>query len=522
MARLQAQANRLFATDPAQAMKFKLAAEEIRQSLISHAPAAASLNGGSYNVVAPPYSISGPCGGLDSGTPGSTVTGNMTSAPIPVLDYTLISDSIAIGGLGTQTFDVDLNVNITHTYNSDLEIKLISPLGTVAIVSDFNGGSNDNVFAGTLFDDQSANDVTSYPYTNGVAAPNLRPEQGFNNAFRGENPNGNWTLTIEDFFGLDQGMLNSWSISVTDGAIVHVPPSYSMTTHSTGVISVPIVDYTTSTVPLVVSGATASINQVQVYVKIQHTYNADLLIQVQSPLGTLQDLSINWGDYYDDVFNGTLFNMDSLNPISSYAFTDLVAAPDLKPDGDLFAFAGENANGTWNLIVSDQAGFDQGSINRWDLKVIDGCVGGTTYCTAKTNSIGCVPSISSTGASSATAGSGFVVKTINVINNKPGLYLYTNSGRAAVAFQGGLRCVNGPVRRTVGMNSAGNPPPNDCSGIYTMDINTFAVGGLGGLPQAYLTVPGTLVDLQAWGRDNGFAAPNNSTLSNALEFVVGP
>ncbi len=144
------------------------------------------------------------------------------------------------------------------------------------------------------------------------------------------------------------------------------------------------------------------------------------------------------------------------------------------------------------------------------------------YCSPKSNSLGCTPTISSTGNSSASATSGFVVSASNVINNKPGFYMYSNNGPAATPFGGGVLCMNAPVRRSLALNSLGNPTITDCSGVYSIDLNAFAAGALGGTPAAYLKLVGTVINCQAWGRDNGFASPNNTTLSDGLQYTVCP
>jgi len=179
-------------------------------------------------------------------------------------------------------------------------------------------------------------------------------------------------------------------------------------------------------------------------------------------------------------------------------------------------------SGNWTLKIFDWASGDVGNIDSWILHVNGSLPAPTPYCTAKVTSNACIPSIGSTGVPSASTGSGFLVNGTQFMNNKNCLLFYGVTGQAAIPFQGGTLCVSAPIKRTPGTNTLGNPPPNDCSGVPSIDMNLFAVGGLGGTPLAALTVAGTVVDCQWWGRDPGFAAPNNTQLSNGLEYTVGP
>ena len=136
----------------------------------------------------------------------------------------------------------------------------------------------------------------------------------------------------------------------------------------------------------------------------------------------------------------------------------------------------------------------------------------TTYCTAKTNSNGCSPSIAFAGTPSASAGSGFVLSAGNVLSNVPGVFFYGKTGPQAAPFQGGWLCAKPPVRRSNSMGSGGAGP---CGGLLSFDFNAFAAGG--GDPQL---APGVQVNGQFWSRDPGNAFGSN--LSNAVQFTLGP
>lgn len=136
----------------------------------------------------------------------------------------------------------------------------------------------------------------------------------------------------------------------------------------------------------------------------------------------------------------------------------------------------------------------------------------TTYCTAKLNSQGCLPAISAQGIPSASLAAPFTVAASGILPNTVGVLIYGTGGPAAFPFQGGTLCMGSPVNRTAGQFSGGSAA---CSGSFTYDFNALIQSGQGAGLAA-----GVQVQAQFWSRDQGFAAPNNSNLTDAVEFVI--
>jgi len=313
-------------------------------------------------------------------------TSNSIVTPIPDNDPTGVSATISVSGVTGRIWDLDLTTAITHTASGNLNVTLTSPSGKVVTITTRNGGNLDNVFNGTLWDDDADPDsqipyagnpsiVTQHTYTDLVVATPLTPEEPLA-AFIGEDPNGIWTLKIVDAAAGDTGSLNSWSLGFT---FIQSPLATTSANFSNST-PVPIPDNNTAgaTSTIVVSGAGTILSDVNLTTAITHTFMSDLDMTLTSPAGTVVTIFANVDGSGDDLFNGTTWD-DSADPdsqipytgnpniVSDHTYTSTVTATPLTPQEPLGAFIGEDPNGTWTLKVRDGTNLDTGTLNSWSL-----------------------------------------------------------------------------------------------------------------------------------------------------------
>ena len=155
-------------------------------------------------------------GGDDDNSGGET-TGVFSSSgtvKIPGNKVSTVTMPIDVSGMAGGLVDIDVKLNIKHTWNEDLQVTLISPSGTRVELFDAVGGDSNN-FKNTVLDDDAATRIEDgrAPFRG-----TFLPMEDLN-ALNGEDANGRWTLEVTDHFDLDGGRINKVELKVTtDGS----------------------------------------------------------------------------------------------------------------------------------------------------------------------------------------------------------------------------------------------------------------------------------------------------------------
>jgi subtilisin-like proprotein convertase family protein len=146
-------------------------------------------------------------------------------------------------------------------------------------------------------------------------------------------------------------------------------------THGTGNIATAIPDVSTVEIPIAVpdSGADA-VGDVNVRLRLNHTFDADLTISLIHPDGTAVRLSTARGSSGDNF--GTGSNDWSGSPTvfddaAGAAIGDGIApfAGSFRPEFPLAALTGKPTPGTWKLRISDTAAADVGTVGYVQLEL---------------------------------------------------------------------------------------------------------------------------------------------------------
>jgi len=124
---------------------------------------------------------------------------------------------VSVGGSGT-IIDLDVGIEITHTYVGDLEVVLTHvDTGTIVTIIDNPGrpattfGCSGNNIDATLDDEASLPVENQCLAATPTVSGSVRPNNPLS-AFDGEDLGGTWRLTVYDEATLDHGFLESWSL----------------------------------------------------------------------------------------------------------------------------------------------------------------------------------------------------------------------------------------------------------------------------------------------------------------------
>ena len=146
------------------------------------------------------YTVTTTCNTYTNSTPLAIPDGVAANSPGAV-----VSNTISVPDTGNIS-DVNIGLNVTHTWPNDLVVAINHPDATQVPVWNRACAGNDN-FNVTMSDGSPA--FTCVANMTGTFAPSspLSP-------YNGRPANGTWTLLTADYYNADTGQINSWFVNV--------------------------------------------------------------------------------------------------------------------------------------------------------------------------------------------------------------------------------------------------------------------------------------------------------------------
>ena len=139
-----------------------------------------------------------------------TGTGGIIHDDNTLSDFVIEVDSLDPDILTPEHGLINVCINLVHTWDADLDIRLIAPDGTNIMLTASKGDDGDN-YENTCFDMLASEHIINgfAPFTGG-----FRPFTPLGNVNNGSSGNGKWTLRILDAFPYaDVGELFGWNIT---------------------------------------------------------------------------------------------------------------------------------------------------------------------------------------------------------------------------------------------------------------------------------------------------------------------
>ena len=134
-----------------------------------------------------------------------------TNCPVTIPDVSTARALLAASvPAGCKVTDVDVLLDISHTWDGDMVATLVDPAGLRVPLFSAICGASDGIQA--ILDDEAATTIGTVCPPAGFQRYNTNPAGGLT-LLEGGKATGTWTLEVQDTVGGDTGTINTWGLT---------------------------------------------------------------------------------------------------------------------------------------------------------------------------------------------------------------------------------------------------------------------------------------------------------------------